>query len=124
MEFDGHIDFDVRLRVNKTSKVNDIRLEVPFHKDVAAYMMGLGRKGGYRPQEWKSVWDINRNIDSVWIGDYNAGLQLQTVKRPPECLEDLYDLKLSGIPKSWGNEGKGGWTVSEEQDRMSGGEGL
>lgn len=116
MEFDGHIDFDVRLRAKEASEVNDIRLEIPFRKDVAAYMMGLGRKGGYRPQEWKWAWDINRNIDSVWIGDYNAGLQLRF--RGPTDTWDLYDLKLSGIPKSWGNEGSGGCTVSEEEDRV------
>lgn len=79
-------------------------------------MMGLGRKGGYRPQEWKWAWDVNRNIDSVWIGDYNAGLQLKF--RGPEDTWDLYDLKLTGIPKSWGNSGKGGCTVSEEVDQV------
>jgi hypothetical protein len=116
MEFDGHIDFDVHLRANEASKVNDIRLEIPFRKDVAGYMMGLGRKGGYRPQQWKWAWDVNRAINSVWIGDYNAGLQVKL--SGPEDTWDLYDLKLSGIPKSWGNDGKGGWTVTEEAERV------
>jgi len=116
MEFDGHIDFDVHLRAKEASRVNDIFLELPFRKDVAAYMMGLGRKGGYRPQQWKWSWDVNRAINSVWIGDYNAGLQVKL--SGPEDTWDLYDLKLSGIPNSWGNDGKGGWTVTEEAERV------
>jgi hypothetical protein len=116
MEFDGHISFDLHLRTNEASKVKDIHLEIPFRKDVAVYMMGLGRKGGYRPQRWKWTWDINRAINNVWIGDYNAGLQLKL--RGPEDTWDLYDLKAAGIPKSWGNDGKGGCTVTEGRDSV------
>ena len=116
MEFDGHLSFDLRVRANETANINDIRLEVPFRKDVAVYMMGLARKGGYRPTEWKWTWDVNRAINSVWLGDYNAGLQVKLYG--PEDTWDIYDLKAGGIPKSWGNEGKGGWTVSTEANRV------
>ena len=77
MEFDGHISFDLRLRAHQATSVRDIRLEIPLRKDVAVYMMGLTRKGGYRPAEWKWTWDINRADNSVWLGDYDAGLQVE-----------------------------------------------
>ncbi len=116
MEFDGHIVFDLHLRAHQAAQLNDIRLEIPFRKDLAAYMMGLGRKGGYRPHEWKWAWDLNRAINNVWIGDYNAGLQLKLCG--PEDTWDLNDLKATGIPDSWGNDGKGGCTVTEEGERV------
>lgn len=116
MEFDGHISFDLHLRAHAATSVRDIRLEIPLRKEVAVYMMGLARKGGYRPPEWKWTWDINRAINNVWLGDYDAGLQLKL--KGPEDTWDLLDLKASGIPKSWGNEGKGGCTVSEEGDSV------
>ena len=96
MEFDGYINFSLRLSAQQAAQVKDIRLEIPFRKDVAAYMMGLGRKGGYRPHEWKWTWDVNRAINNVWIGDYNAGLQLKL--KGPEDTWDIYNLKAAGIP--------------------------
>lgn len=114
MEFDGHIAFDLRLIADRQTNVKDIRLEVPFKSDVAVYMMGLGRKGGYRPTEWKYVWDINRAINNVWVGDYDAGLQVTLAGA--EDTWDLLDLKADGIPKSWGNDGKGGWVVAAAGD--------
>ena len=116
MEFDGYISFKVSLRALQASHVDDVRLEVPIRRGVAVYMMGLGRKGGYRPQEWKWKWDINRANNSVWIGDYNAGLQVQL--QTPQETGVNYDLKATGIPESWGNGGKGGCTVTEEGDRV------
>ena len=68
------------------------------------------------PPEWKWTWDVNRAINNVWLGDYNAGLQVKLYG--PVDTWDLYDLKPEGIPKSWGNDGKGGWTVSTEGDRV------
>ena len=116
MEFDGYINFSVSLHAKQATKVSDIRLEIPFRKDVAVYMMGLARKGGYRPREWKWTWDVNRAINNVWMGDYNAGLQLK-LKGPVDTW-DIYDLKPAGVPLSWGNEGKGGCTVTEDGDRV------
>jgi hypothetical protein len=112
MEFDGYIEVRLHLRSDQPARVEDLRLEIPFLKDVATYMMGLGRKGGYRPPEWKWTWDIDRANNSVWMGDYNAGLQLNL--KGTEDTWDMEDLKASGIPSSWGNDGKGGCTVSEE----------
>jgi hypothetical protein len=116
MEFDGYINFRLRLNAKQAAQVKDIRLEIPFRKDVAAYMMGLGRKGGYRPHEWKWTWDVNHAINNVWIGDHNAGLQVKL--KGPEDTWDIYDLKAAGIPSSWGNGGRGGCTVTEEDDRV------
>jgi hypothetical protein len=79
-------------------------------------MMGQARKGGYRPREWKWTWDVNRAINNVWIGDYNAGLQLK-LKGAVDTW-GIYELKPEGVPRSWGNEGRGGCTVIEDGDQV------
>lgn len=116
MEFDGHLSFDLQLHASAATHVNDICLEIPFRKDAAIYMMGLARKGGYRPTQWKWRWDVNRAINNVWMGDYNAGLQLKL--KGKEDTWDVYDLKAGGIPSAWGNDGKGGCTVAEEEEMV------
>ncbi|MCL5005966.1 MAG: DUF6067 family protein [Acidobacteria bacterium] len=116
MEFDGYISYRATLTAHNRTPVKDIRLEIPLRKEIATYMMGLGRKGGYRPKEWKWVWDINRANNQVWLGEVEAGLQCQ-LKGPKEEW-NLYDLKAGGIPEAWGNQGKGGCTVTEEADQV------
>ena len=87
--------------------MKDIRLEIPVRRDAAAYMMGLGRKGGYRPKQWKWVWEADRANNLVWLGDVHAGVQCK-LKGP----EDTWDMGglAAGIPQSWGNDGRGGAT--------------
>ena len=116
MEFDGYINFSLRLQANQATRVKDIRLEIPFREDLATYMVGLTRRGGYRPHEWKWTWDVNRAVNNVWLGEYNAGLQLKL--KGSEDTWDIYNLKAAGIPSSWGNGGKGGCTVTEEGDQV------
>ncbi|HUZ46807.1 MAG TPA: glycoside hydrolase domain-containing protein [Terriglobia bacterium] len=116
MEFDGHINYRVKLTAHSRTPVKDIRLELPLRKEIATYMMGLGRKGGYRPKAWKWVWDINRANNMVWVGEVGAGLQCK-LKGQKETW-DMYDLKTEGVPDSWGNSGKGGCTVAEEDDQV------
>ncbi len=74
-------------------------------------MMGLGRKGGYRPKQWQWKWDINRSNNEVWIGDVNAGLSCKL--KHIEDRWDLFNLQESGLYKDWGNGGNGGCTVED-----------
>ena len=116
MEFDGYIGYRVRLKANAKTAVRDIRLELPLRREIATYMMGLGRKGGYRPKVWKWVWDINRANNEVWVGEVKAGLQLQL--KGTKDVWNMFDLKAEGIPKAWGNQGKGDCTVTEEGEQV------
>ncbi|HXY19129.1 MAG TPA: glycoside hydrolase domain-containing protein, partial [Gemmatimonadales bacterium] len=75
MEFDGNIEYRVAVTARTATRVGDIRLEIPFDAEVARYVMGLGRKGGARPDRYEWKWDVHRNQDGAWVGDVNAGLQ-------------------------------------------------
>jgi len=121
LEFDGHIEYNLTLSSNQTISVRDICLEIPLQHGVAKYLMGMGCKGGYRPKslEWK--WDVqHKQQDSLWIGDINAGIQLklkdENYSRP--LLNIYYRYQPMNLPSSWGNDGKGGCEVIEEDERV------
>ncbi len=116
MEFDGYIDYRATLTAHDRISVDDICLEIPLRKEIGTYMMGLGRKGGYCPKDWKWVWDIDRANNQVWVGNAEAGLQCRL--KAPQDEWNLFDLKQVGIPKAWGNQGKGGCTVTQEDQQV------
>ncbi len=119
MEFDGAIEFTVRITAEQAVELGDIRLDLPLAADVARYMMGLGLKGGRRPVAHDWAWDVQRNQDSAWIGDVNAGLQFtlkdEHYSRPLNT--NFYQLKPLVMPSSWWNEGRGGIQLRETDDR-------
>ena len=53
MEFDGNVNFQMALKARRDVSLKDCRLEIPVKKEFATYMMGMGRKGGYRPETWQ-----------------------------------------------------------------------
>jgi len=110
MEFDGYINFRVTVSVNAKTALKDLRLELPVRRDAAAYLMGMGRKGGLRPAEWDWTWDIHRANNSLWIGDVDGGIQCK-LKDNDETW-NLYSF-ANGLPASWSNDGKGGCRVRE-----------
>jgi len=111
MEADGYVNYALTIKAEQALDVTDIRLEIPLRPEVAAYMMGLGRKGGYRPKEWKWTWDAKRANNTVWIGQTHAGLYCKL--KGPQDTWDIYQL-TAGAPPSWSNDGKGGCTVTED----------
>jgi hypothetical protein len=110
LEFDGTIEYTVALKANETADLGDVRLEIPLHDDVARYAMGLGWKGGTRPDRLEWAWDVaKKNQDALWVGSVNAGLQLtlkdERYERPLNT--NFYLSKPLVLPASWGNGGKG-----------------
>ncbi|HWB90646.1 MAG TPA: glycoside hydrolase domain-containing protein [Puia sp.] len=112
LEFDGFMAYTVKVTALQDLDLKDIVMHIPFQKEAAVYMIGLGRKGGYRPDSmyhWK--WDVaHKNQDGAWIGTVNEGLQYSLYDehyvRPLNT--NFYLQKPLVAPSSWDNNGKGG----------------
>lgn len=121
LEFDGTAEYSVALKAGARTSLADVRLELPLRADAAKYMMGLGQKGGYRPEEFHWKWDVaKKNQDAAWLGDVNAGLQF-TLKdeqyvRPLNT--NFYLSKPLIAPRSWANDGKGGCDIVRQGERV------
>jgi hypothetical protein len=115
-EADGCLTFRVTVRASRDTPLRDIRVELPLRREVTTYLMGMGRRGGLRPPEWKWAWDVNRADNMVWIGDADAGVQLKLMG--PTDTWDTLSLKDSGLPASWSNGGQGGCTIAEAGDTV------
>ncbi|MHA7109120.1 glycoside hydrolase domain-containing protein [Sunxiuqinia elliptica] len=117
MEFDGNINYQLVLTATKDMELNDIRLEIPYQQAAAKYMMGLGYKGGFRDENIKWKWAVEKNQDGPWIGTVNAGLQARFTDnhyaRPLNT--NFYQDKPLYMPDSWYNEGKGGINITSEK---------
>ncbi|HRD02076.1 MAG TPA: DUF6067 family protein [Candidatus Saccharicenans sp.] len=115
LEFDGYVEFKVKVEAGSETRVDDICLVIPFRPEVATYMMGLGFKGGRRPSSFSWTWDRSKNQDALWLGTVNAGLQCQlqaeNYSRPLNT--NFYQLKPLNLPPSWWNEGCGSVRVEE-----------
>ena len=75
MDFDGDLEFSAAIKAERATDVRDVRLEIPFEKKAAQYLMGLGFKGGAAPANYDWKWDVHHNQDGAWLGTVNAGLQ-------------------------------------------------
>lgn len=114
LEFDGFMDYTVQVVAVQDMQLKDITMHIPLQPDAARYMMGLNRKGGYRPEKIDWKWDVARkNQDGAWIGDVNAGLQFslrdEHYVRPLNT--NFYLQKPLLLPVSWANNNKGGITI-------------
>jgi hypothetical protein len=116
MEADGCLMFTVRLQPKRDLRLSDVRLELPVRRDCAPYMMGLGKRGGFRPEAWRWKWDDARANNMVWLGDVDAGVQLQL--RGPQDTWLPVAWTAADVPQSWSNGGQGGCDVSEAGDKV------
>ncbi|MEO5999703.1 MAG: glycoside hydrolase domain-containing protein [Chitinophagaceae bacterium] len=117
LEFDGWGSYQVELIPKKNIVVKDVRLKTAITKEMSAYMMGLGREGGYRPEQWSWKWDVaNKGQDAVWMGGVNGGLRLKLLDtnyvRP--LVNIYYAFGPLKNPMSWYNENKGGVVMNEQ----------
>lgn len=120
MEFDGYLNCSIMLKAKRATSLQDIRLDIPVRKEMATFMMGMGRKGGYRPEAWEWHWDQAKHQDSLWLGAVDGGLQCK-LKGPDyswPLVNIHYKRKPLDIPDGWNNGGKGGCRVSENGDAV------
>ena len=100
------------IKAREALDLKDIALVIPLRREMAVYQMGMGCKGGYRPEHWQWKWDVNRANNQVWIGDVDAGISCKL--KHLEDRWDLYNLRESGTYRDWSNEGRGGCTIDEQ----------
>ena len=113
-EFDGFVRYQVQLEAKRALKLDDIRLEVPYHQDSAKYQLGLGYHGGFTPKQTDWKWNSAYQQDCVWLGDVPVGAQWRfkgsNYQRP--LVNIYYGFRPLNLPESWWNDGKGGIQVS------------
>jgi hypothetical protein len=111
LEFDGFLSYTIKITALEDVTFNDINFQMPLQPDSAKYLMGLGQKGGERPESIQWKWDVaNKNQDGAWIGNVNSGLQfsLRDEKYSRPLNTNFYLQKPLLLPASWGNGNKGG----------------
>ena len=111
MESDGYIHFNLKIKAVKDTRLKDIRLEIPFRKEVAEYMMGMGLPGTYVPPKHEAGWAGPH--DSFWVGNAGAGIWCEL--RGPEYHGPLRNLYQTPFPASWYNQGHGGFRIEKRQ---------
>ena len=117
LEFDGFISYSVKVKALEDINFKEITMHIPFQKEYAKYMMGLGQKGDNRPENFEWKWDVTyKNQDGAWIGNVNGGLQysLRDEKYVRPLNTNFYLQKPLLLPASWGNGDKGGITIVEK----------
>ena len=114
MEADGNIEYKVILIARKDATISDIALKTSLAPGIGRYMMGLGEKGGFCPDNLRWKWDVEKNQDGPWVGDVNAGIQIRfydnKYERPLNT--NFYHQKPLIMPASWCNGGHGGIDIT------------
>lgn len=118
MESDGNIAYKVTLVAREDASVEDVALRTHLASGVGRYMMGLGEKGGYCPNDLRWKWDVEKNQDAVWVGDVNAGIQIRLYDNKYErpLNTNFYHQKPLHMPISWCNAGNGGIDIHNAAD--------
>jgi len=121
LEFDGYAHYVVKVTALKDVDFDNVDFHIPFEKGSTKYLMGLGEKGGIRPDTVNWKWGVaDKNQDAVWVGNVNAGLYYnlrdENYVRPLNT--NFYLQKPLLLPKSWGNDNKGGIQINVKGSSM------
>jgi hypothetical protein len=65
LEFDGFMEYKVKVTALNDVELKDIAMQIPFSSYASRYLMGLGEKGGNRPENFSWKWDVAKK-ESGW----------------------------------------------------------
>ena len=123
LESDGYMRYRVTLTALQDTTIKDIRIELPFRKDVARYLMGRlggtrkssrGAYSGFRPAEASAPIEKGIMFNMVWSGDFNAGLGLLLKNDDDEWNNDGKSSAYTPTLPGWENDGQGRYRVKEQ----------
>ncbi len=121
LEYDGMLDYRIRVQALRDLQLDDIALPIALVPTAAEYMLGLGFRGGKRPQHVDWTWKVENNQEGVWLGGINAGLQY--VLRDDSYVRPLntnfYQNQPLRMPASWFNGGHGGIRIETGADDVT-----
>ena len=135
MEFDGWMNYVYSIIPKRELQIKDIRLELPVKNSVGSYFLGAGLPGQDTPAYYDGKWNtpvttvdnhgvsipVNKQanwlwpFDSFWIGNAHAGIHCEL--RGSNYSGPLLNAYRPAYPKSWDNEGKGGFRIQQEKEQ-------
>ena len=113
IESDGWMKYTFDIEAKKDIKIDDIQLDIPYKKEIAQYIMGMGLPGAEAPATHEAKWQGPH--DAFWIGDTRGGLYCEL--RGASYTGPLLNLYHPAPPVSWDNQGKGGFRIKTEGNR-------
>ena len=116
VECEGVITVSLKLKAQDNISTDDMTLEIPVKPEIAEYMIGFARQGGFRKGDIHWKWNVNQVNHFFWTGNTNAGIHLDL--RDTIDTWDMYYNYDFGNPKSWDNDGLGGADVVEQGDKV------
>lgn len=136
MEFDGWMNYVYTLTSKRDITVKDIRLEIPVKQTIGTHFLGMGLPGQETPREYSGKWDAPEKtvnnfgvsiptskeqqwqwpFDSFWIGNEQAGIHCEF--RGSTYSGPLLNLYRPAYPDSWHNNGKGGFSIQQEDNTV------
>ncbi len=114
IEFDGHMNYKVRIKAIKDIPNLEVELDIPVRKDIAEYMMGMGLPGTMVPEHHLEKWQGPH--DSFWIGNTEGGIHCEL--RGSTYHGPLLNLYRPEYPASWHNDGKGRLSVKKRNGEV------
>ncbi|MEO8359220.1 MAG: glycoside hydrolase domain-containing protein [Vicinamibacteria bacterium] len=109
LEYDGMLDYRIAVQALTDVAIDDVVMPIAYQPGAAEYMLGLGRKGGKRPDRLDWTWKVENHQEGMWLGGVNRGLQYvlrdDNYERPLNT--NFYLSKPLNLPPSWYNGGKG-----------------
>ncbi len=115
IENDGCLLFEITLNAARRATFDNLELKIPMRKAIARYLMGMRKRGGYRPEKLNWKWGKVNTTNAVWLGDVKAGLQLKL----QENAEDVWSIAGEPlIPNAWYNLGHGGCDIFEQDSTV------
>ena len=120
MEFDGFMNYQIKVKAAENTSVDDIALLTSMPATTAKYRLGMGYEGSLRPKSDQWKWHVERNQEGFWFGDVNAGMQClfraENYRRPLNT--NFYKMQPLNMPPSWFNDDKGGISYKEKGNQV------